>query len=64
MRFVVYIICCIILSLYLCIHVSGDIYLGAGVTDRRESLHDIDLSSGQSFSHFGADIFWGLQIGG
>ena len=41
---------------------------GEGVAaDRRESLHDVDMSSGhggQVFSPFGRDVFRGLQIGG
>jgi len=42
---------------------SGDRYLGDGATNRHESLHDgIDLSFGQSFSHFGGDIFKGVFI--
>jgi len=43
----------VIFSFFLC----RDRYIGGGVADRLESLHVVELSSGQVFSPFGGDIF-------
>ena len=51
------------LSVIMCASLSGDRYLGAGDTDRREILHNFRAVSRTELLPFGGDIFRGCKCG-